>query len=94
MAKHTEDKFEETIEKQMLAKDWKKRQPKDFDRQRCILPNDVLDFILATQPKEFEKLENMQPGEAREGLLHRISQEVNNRGTISVLRKGIEHLGC
>ncbi len=94
MAKHTEDKFEETIEKQMLAKDWKKRQPKDFDRQRCILPSDVLDFILATQPKEFEKLENMQPGEAREGLLHRISQEVNNRGTISVLRKGIEHLGC
>ena len=51
MAKHTEEKFEETIEKQMLAKDWKKRQAKDFDRQRCILPNDVLDFILATQPR-------------------------------------------
>ena len=27
-------------------------------------------------------------------VCHRISQEVNNRGTISVLRKGIEHFGC
>ena len=33
----------------------------------------------------------MQPGEAREGLLQILE---SNRGTISVLRKGIDHLGC
>ena len=29
-----------------------RRQSEDFDRELGLLPNDVVDFVLATQPKE------------------------------------------
>ena len=31
--------------------------PEDYDRALCLLPRDVVDFVLATQPKEWKKLE-------------------------------------
>ena len=31
-------------------------QPEDYDRTLCLLPRDVVDFVLATQPKEWTKL--------------------------------------
>jgi hypothetical protein len=34
---------------------YRKRRPEDYDRVLCLLPRDVTDFILATQPKEWEK---------------------------------------
>ena len=35
---------------------YRKRKPEDYDRTLCLLPRDVVDFVLATQPKEWEKL--------------------------------------
>ena len=35
---------------------YRKRKPEDYDRALCLLPADVADFVLATQPKEWEKL--------------------------------------
>ena len=35
---------------------YRKRRPEDYDRGLCLLPADVVDFLLATQPKEWEKL--------------------------------------
>jgi type I restriction enzyme R subunit len=29
-----------------------RRDPKEYDHKRCLLPRDVLDFVYATQPKE------------------------------------------
>src|SRR5205807_5928348 len=34
-----------------------KRRPEDYDRALCLLPRDVVYFVLATQPKEWKKLE-------------------------------------
>lgn len=34
----------------------RKRRPEDYDRALCLLPRDVIDFVLATQPKAWEKL--------------------------------------
>jgi len=36
---------------------YRKRRPEDHDRALCLLPLDVVDFVLATQPKEWKKLE-------------------------------------
>ena len=33
-----------------------RRRPEDYDRALCLIPRDVIDFILATQPKAWEKL--------------------------------------
>ena len=31
---------------------YRKHKPEDYDRSLCLLPRDVVDFVLATQPKE------------------------------------------
>ncbi|MGH7469670.1 MAG: hypothetical protein ACRENP_17105, partial [Longimicrobiales bacterium] len=36
---------------------YRKRNPDDYDRALCLLPRDAIDFILATQPQEWKKLE-------------------------------------
>ena len=35
---------------------YRKRTPEEYARRLCLVPRDVLDFIYATQPKEWEKL--------------------------------------
>lgn len=94
MAKHTEASFEATIVDHMKSIGWRESSPQDYDRIRCMMPDEVYEFILATQPKEWEKLHAVQGSDAKESLLQRIFSEVSGRGTIAVLRKGIEHLGC
>ncbi|MBI1959879.1 MAG: hypothetical protein HYS36_11730 [Candidatus Rokubacteria bacterium] len=35
---------------------YRKRRPEDYDRALCLLPRGVVDFVLATQPREWQKL--------------------------------------
>ena len=34
---------------------YRKRRPQDYDRGLCLLPSDVVDFLLGTQPKGWER---------------------------------------
>ncbi len=35
---------------------YRKRDRSDYDRALCLLPRDAVDFVLATQPREWQKL--------------------------------------
>ena len=71
-----------------------RRRPDDYDRELCLLPNDVVDFILATQPKEWEKLSQHYGARVKERFLTRLSSEIERRGALSVLRSGVKDMGC
>ena len=71
-----------------------KRRPEDYDRALCLLPADVLDFVLATQPKEWQKLTQHHGSEVRERFLRRLSSEIERRGALDVLRNGVKDMGC
>jgi type I restriction enzyme R subunit len=73
---------------------YRKRRPEDYDRTLCLLPADVLDFIYATQPKEWERFKKQHGAEAKERLLNRLASEIKTRGTLEVLRKGVKSDGC
>lgn len=73
---------------------YRQRQPADFDKKLCLFPQDVLDFILITQPKEWEKLRKSFSGDVRAHFLERVSKEISQYGTLHVLRKGIKDFGC
>src|SRR6266702_4086885 len=66
----------------------------DYDKALCLIPEDVLNFIYATQPKEWEKLKKPHEADAKKAFLHRLASEVRARGTLDVLRKGIKANGC
>ncbi len=71
-----------------------KRKPEVYDRALCLLPRDVLDFIIATQPKEWKKLSQHYGAQVKERFLRRLSSEIARRGVLHVLRNGIKDMGC
>jgi type I restriction enzyme, R subunit len=73
---------------------YRQRKAEEYDRQLCLLPRDVVDFVLATQPKEWLKLEQHHGAGVREQFLKRLAAEIERRGALDVLRTGIKNSGC
>jgi type I restriction enzyme R subunit len=71
-----------------------KRRHADYDRALCLLPRDVLDFVLATQAREWQKLSQHHGPAVREQFLKRLAAEIERRGVLDVLRTGIKDSGC
>ncbi|HNQ88445.1 MAG TPA: type I restriction endonuclease [Verrucomicrobiota bacterium] len=71
-----------------------RREPADFDRDLCLIAKDVVGFLSATQPKEWQKMLAMHGADAKPLLLKRLAAEIHNHGTLHVLRKGIKANGC
>jgi type I restriction enzyme R subunit len=71
-----------------------KRRPEDYDRALCLLPKDLLDFVLATQPKEWQRLTQHYGPSAKEQFLRRVASEIERRGVLDVLRTHIKDSGC
>nr|WP_172673493.1 hypothetical protein [Calditerricola satsumensis] len=70
-----------------------RRRPEDYDRTLCLIPRDVLDFIVATQPKEWARLKQHYGSAVEEKFLKRLASEIERRGTLDVLRHGIKDMG-
>ena len=66
-----------------------------FDRALGLDPGELLAFIAATQPDNWERLHPLHGGEeaARAGFLKRVAAELDERGTVDVLRHGVKDLG-
>jgi type I restriction enzyme R subunit len=98
----SERSFEEDIEYNLLhgATDatarggYHKRTPESYDRELCLLPDDAVDFVLATQPKEWQRLTQHHGSTVRERFLKRLASEIERRGALDVLRNGIKDSGC
>ena len=73
---------------------YRKRRREEYDRELCLLSRDVVDFILATQPKEWERLRQHYGAEVKERFLARLSREIGRRGALDVLRNGVKDSGC
>jgi type I restriction enzyme R subunit len=67
---------------------------KDYDPELCLIERDVIDFLLATQPKEWEKLGQHYGADVKPRFLGRLSREIARRGVLDVLRKGVADSGC
>ncbi len=73
---------------------FRKRLPRDYDRELCLIRRDVVDFILSTQPKIWEKLRQHHGDEVEDRFLRRLSHEIERRGVLDVLRNGVKDSGC
>lgn len=71
-----------------------KRVAEEYDRELCLIPEDAINFIKATQPNEWQKLKTQYGNEAEQRFLKRLSKEIEKRGTLDVLRKGIKDVGA
>ena len=90
----SEKNFESTIEQSLLDSGYQRRTSNDYDPSLSLIPQDVFDFIQATQQKEWQKFKTHYGEEARAKLLKRLAEVIKTRGTLEVLRKGIKANGC
>ncbi|WDL99201.1 type I restriction endonuclease subunit R [Alicyclobacillus sp. ALC3] len=64
-----------------------------YDRVHALFPDDVLAWVQDTQPKSWETLVQSQGAAASSALLDRLRKQLYDRGTLDVIRNGIEMLG-
>lgn len=95
MSVHKEISFEAEICEYLANHGWlyAEGDAAAYDRTRALFPADVLAWVQATQPKVWETLTKNHGPQAGETLLARLRDQLDQRGTLDVLRHGIELLG-
>ncbi len=95
MSLHKEINFEIEICEHLAAHGWLYAEgdaPK-YARVRALFPEDVLAWVQATQPKAWDAIVKNHGANAADTLLTRVRASLDQRGTLDVLRHGIEVLG-
>ena len=95
MSLHKEIEFENDICAHLSAHGWlyAEGDAQGYDSPRVLFPADVLAWVQATQPKAWETLSKNHGAAAEATLLDRLRRQIDDRGTLDVLRHGIELLG-
>ncbi|MFO0589896.1 MAG: type I restriction endonuclease [Polyangiaceae bacterium] len=95
MTLHKEVNFETEICDHLASHGWR-FAPGDaaaYERDRALFSADVLAWVQATQPKAWSTLVKNHGNLASETLLKRLRDQIDQRGTLEVLRRGVELLG-
>lgn len=95
MTLHREVNLEAQICAQMAAAGWLHSDGDAalYDRTRALFPNDVVSWVQASQPSAWETLTKNHGTAAERMLLDRIRKQLDERGTLDVLRRGVEMIG-
>lgn len=95
MSLHKEISFEIEICQHLASHGWlyAEHDAASYDRAQALFPADVLEWAQTTQPQAWEALSKNHGAQAGETLLARLRDQLDQRGTLDVLRHGIEILG-
>ncbi|MBS1823404.1 MAG: type I restriction endonuclease subunit R, partial [Acidobacteria bacterium] len=95
MSLHTEIHFEDDICAHLAAHGWlyDAKDAAHYDRARALFPSDVIAWIQATHPEAWETLAKNHGATAEAVLLDRLRKQLDERGTLDVLRHGVEMIG-
>jgi len=90
----TEQAFEEAIEKSLVEKGgYAKGDSFDFSRELAFDSKTIFAFLKDSQPQSWEKLSEIHGSQAESKILQRLFNELDNRGTLDVLRNGFVDYG-
>ena len=64
-----------------------------YNRAQALFPADLVEWLKASQSKTWETLQKNHGAQAIDVLLTRLRDSINQRGTLDVLRRGIEMIG-
>ncbi|VVB91394.1 Type III restriction enzyme, res subunit [uncultured archaeon] len=91
---HTEKAFEEAIESHLLKKGgYVKGDPADFNRELALDTKIIFAFLKESQPEAWKKSLDIHGSGIESKLLQRLIKELDNRGTLDVLRNGFIDYG-
>lgn len=92
---HYESTLEKIITQHLVTHDWNQGDKSNYSRDIGLDLEELKIFVLATQNVEWERLASLHGGEdlAWKKFSERLAKEIDSRGTIDVLRKGVIDLG-
>lgn len=92
---HKEIRLETELCEYLSARGWlyDPTDAKLYDRARSLFPTDLVAWVQETQPKAWESLNKNHGAAAEAVLLDRLRKSLDDRGTLDVLRHGIDLLG-
>ena len=95
MSLHKEISFETEICDYLCAHGWlyAEGDAANYNRALALYPPDVVSWVQEAQPKAWESLTKNHGSKATETLLARVREQIDQRGTLDVLRHGVELLG-
>ena len=95
MSIHKEISFENEICDYLAAHGWlyADGEQAHYDRKWALFPPDVLVWVQASQPDAWEALTKSHGIAAEDVLMLRLREQLDQRGTLDVLRNGIELIG-
>ncbi|WP_371157008.1 type I restriction endonuclease subunit R [Jannaschia sp. 2305UL9-9] len=95
MSLHREINLETEICSRLAAADWlyEDGDAAGYDRARALFPADVVAWVQTSQPKAWETLTKNHGAAAEPMMLDRIRKQMDERGTLEVLRRGVEMIG-
>ena len=95
MSLHKEIEFENDICAHLAASGWlyAEGDAAGYDTPRALFPADVLAWVQATLPDAWAALSKTHGAHADAMLLDCLRKQLDDRGTLDVLRVGVEMLG-
>lgn len=92
---HKEHHFEAAICQSLAANGWlyAEGDAAYYDRTSALFLPDLLAWIETTQPDTWQRLTKTHGPALNERLAERVRKSLNERGTLDVLRRGVEMLG-
>ena len=92
---HHEHHFEQAICDHLAAHGWlyTDGDAANYDRTQALYLPDLQAWIETTQPDSWERLSKTHGAAAAERVAERVRKNLNERGTLEVLRRGVEMLG-
>lgn len=94
LAMHKEIDFENDIEIALTSQGgYQKGEPKDYDAEYALFPNEVIQFIQTTQPKIWQRVVDLNKDKAPSALINSLAKELESKGILAVLREGFKCFG-
>ena len=90
----SEKDFETGIFSYLAGSGYACRDASSYDRTLCLDTEALFQFLYATQAKAWEKLKVQHGEQAKERFVKRLAGQIEKRGTLDILRKGVDDLGC
>jgi type I restriction enzyme, R subunit len=91
---HKELHFEDQIEQHLLENGgYLPASPEHFDRAHALFHNDVLAFLKATQPKQWQQLERLHGKSTSDVIISDLLKGLDIQGSLATLRHGFKCFG-
>lgn len=92
---HKELHFEAAICEHLLSHGWlyAEGDAANYDKQNALYLPDLLAWLEVTQPDSLQRLNKTHGAATAKNLAERVRKNLNDRGTLDVLRRGVEMLG-